>query len=276
MRWKYYNHAAVPLGAPHEEPDLEALEDGSVWGIPGKPLLARWTTDFDCQEETNWWYLIKDAPIEIEELSNHSKKHIRQGLNRCDIRVIEYKKWEEIYEVFKLACENYRGLIKTESKENFYETCINSKKFVFWGAYERNSQKLIGYLMVKEYLEYVEILTAKFNPQYLCTHMSDALYYTIINWYMDKAGIKYISSGQRNINHVTNTQEYKIKTFGYRKAYCRLHIKYRAWLGIFVCVIYPFRKVFSLFDRYHCFHLLNSILHMEEICRGNRENKKRE
>lgn len=29
--WKYYNHAVIPLTAPHISVDLEALNDGSVW-----------------------------------------------------------------------------------------------------------------------------------------------------------------------------------------------------------------------------------------------------
>lgn len=31
--WKYYNHAAIPTMAPHEEPDLQPLRDKSIWKI---------------------------------------------------------------------------------------------------------------------------------------------------------------------------------------------------------------------------------------------------
>ncbi|WP_287725648.1 hypothetical protein [Anaerostipes sp.] len=33
--WKYYNHAAIPTTAPHEMPDLRAIENGDVWKIGG-------------------------------------------------------------------------------------------------------------------------------------------------------------------------------------------------------------------------------------------------
>ena len=33
--WKYYNHAAIPTTAPHEMPDLRAVEKGDVWKIGG-------------------------------------------------------------------------------------------------------------------------------------------------------------------------------------------------------------------------------------------------
>ena len=48
--WKYYNHAAIPTTAPHEEPNTVPISDNSIWKVRGgTPLLARWTTDFD------WW-----------------------------------------------------------------------------------------------------------------------------------------------------------------------------------------------------------------------------
>ena len=31
----------------------------------GVPLLIRWTTNFDCEEKTEWWYCIKDTPFDI-------------------------------------------------------------------------------------------------------------------------------------------------------------------------------------------------------------------
>ena len=54
--WQYYNHAAIPNSAPNEDPDITPINDNTIWQMDGgKPLLARWTTDFDCKEKTNWW-----------------------------------------------------------------------------------------------------------------------------------------------------------------------------------------------------------------------------
>ena len=33
--WKYYNYATIPTTAPHEMPDLRAVENGDVWKIGG-------------------------------------------------------------------------------------------------------------------------------------------------------------------------------------------------------------------------------------------------
>lgn len=37
--WKYYNHAAIPTTAPHEEPNMIPINDGSIWKIRGGVLL---------------------------------------------------------------------------------------------------------------------------------------------------------------------------------------------------------------------------------------------
>ena len=29
--WKYYNHALIPTCAPHETPNLEALQNPAIW-----------------------------------------------------------------------------------------------------------------------------------------------------------------------------------------------------------------------------------------------------
>lgn len=33
--WSYYNHAAVPTTAPHEEANTEPISDGSIWKNAG-------------------------------------------------------------------------------------------------------------------------------------------------------------------------------------------------------------------------------------------------
>ena len=37
----YYNHATIPTTAPHEIPDLRAVENGDVWKIGGVFLYWR-------------------------------------------------------------------------------------------------------------------------------------------------------------------------------------------------------------------------------------------
>lgn len=33
--WKYYNHAVIPTTAPHEEANMEPIDNGYIWKIGG-------------------------------------------------------------------------------------------------------------------------------------------------------------------------------------------------------------------------------------------------
>lgn len=267
--WRYYNHAAIPTTAPHEEVDLAPINNGSVWKIPGHPLLARWTSDFDCGYQTNWWYIIKDQPIILDDLSSHSRKHIRQGLKKTKVEIIDNTKYaEELYEVSHAAFSKYENATNESSWQQFLDKCRQKSDSVFWGGFEKESGQLIAYCIVREKSDYVEVVTAKFNPNYLNTHISDVLYYTIINFYMIDKKKQYISSGERNINHHTNTQEYKERTLGYRKAYCKLNIKYKWPLNIVINCIYPFRNILKKYENNNIIHLIMGIMKMEEIIRS--------
>ena len=98
------------------------------------------------------------------------------------------------------------------------------------------------------------------------------MYFHVLTHYLNECGKKYVCSGHRNINHKTNTQEYKIKRFGYRKAYCCLRIEYRPGVNVLIKVLFPFRKIFEKFDKITLVHQLNGVLKMEEIIRKSGEN----
>lgn len=42
MKWKYYNHAMIPDLPPHEEVDVFAIKDGSVWKLGGGKKHPFW------------------------------------------------------------------------------------------------------------------------------------------------------------------------------------------------------------------------------------------
>lgn len=139
------------------------------------------------------------------------------------------------------------------------------------GGYDNESGLLIGYMTVKVCDDYAEIKTAKFNPNFSNRGVSDALYHEVLDFYLNLSNKKYISSGSRNINHKTNTQEYKIRRFGYKKAYCKLHIKYNPKINLIIKILYPFKRIFYLFDKISFVHQINGVLKMEEIKRKDKK-----
>ena len=187
--WKYYNHAAIPTCAPHEMPDLTPVEDGSIWHIEGKkPLLVRYTTDWDCGYDTGWWYLIREAPFNIEELSKNSRKHIRGSLKKNRVEKIDPLRYvDELYECYHQAFLKYKMADNEVSFDAFKSSCEkhNYLGIEYWAGFSQESGKLIGYMTIKPHNNWVEIYTAKFNPLYLNNLVSDALYATILSYYLN-------------------------------------------------------------------------------------------
>ena len=272
--WKYYNHAMVPDGRPDQEPELTPVENGEIWSNVhggGTPLLARWTTDWDCGYETNWWYCIKDTPVILENLGKQARKDIRKGLKNCTVRIIECLRFsEQLYECYEQAWLHYKNVGEPTSKEAFIRNCERTSLLTYWAAFENETGKLIGYMSVSEHETYAEICTAKFYPVYLHLQVSAAMYYTVLNHYLEKENIRFVSSGSRSINHTTQTQDYKERTFGYRKAYCKLHIEYNPKIKWIINIAYPFKNLLKHFDGIRSAHLLNSVLKMEEIVRSQK------
>ena len=269
--WHYYNHAAIPSVSPVESANMFPLENGEIWKISGgTPLLARWTTDFDCGYETNWWYVIKDTPFDINLLKAKRRYEINTALRNFDTKIInpcEYK--EDLYRIqvaaFSAYPEKYRPKV---NKNEFADRIDKWTKYIVFGAFAKESGKLEGYaLLTRSSNSFFEFNVLKTNPAYEKYSVNAALVEAIVSHYKEllyNGGI--ICDGSRSINHETHFQDYLEKYFGFRKAYCKLHIAYNPKIKWIVKILFPIRKLLYFFDRIGTFHQINSVLHMEELC----------
>ena len=274
--WKYYNHAAIPTTAPHEAPDESALLNGDVWSIDGgTPLLARWTTEFDCGHETNWWYVIKDTPFDINALKAKRRYEINKGIKNFYVKEIDPTIYgEDLYNVqiaaFSAYPQKYRP---TVVKEKFLTSVETWRRFVCFGAFHKETGELCGYaLLLKESEQYIDFCVLKTCPEHEKNGVNAALVYIILehfNSFFVNGG--YICDGSRSINHETAFQDYLEKYFEFRKSYCKLHIKYNPKLKWAISMAYPLRKILLKFDGVGVLHQLNAVLRMEEIARENNE-----
>ncbi|RGD94654.1 hypothetical protein DW644_05485 [Clostridiales bacterium AM23-16LB] len=250
--WEYYNHALVPTLPPHIDPDTSWMKDSTKWKeyAGGKmPLFARWVSDFDCSEETQWWCIIKDTPFDIMSLKSNRRSLITRGLKRVDVKVIvpadyadqmanilikEWKYYDDSYE---------EGNDRREQTEEFKKlTRENLGNSEYLGAFLKDTDTMIGYAIYNLFDDWIEYSVVKTDPEYLNTQVNAALAYFGVERYM-RPGIKYIHGGWRTMIHESNYQEYLLKNFGFRKAYCKLHIQYRPLMQIAVNVLYPLRGI---------------------------------
>lgn len=138
---------------------------------------------------------------------------------------------------------------------------------IVFGVFCREDDRLCGYATVSEYNTYCILAQQKVIPEYEKMQINAALVDGVLLYYNEriKNGYKLVD-GQRNVLHQTGFQDYLIKYFGFRKAYCRLNIKYRGWVGVAVKILYPFKNWISR-KKGKVFLKINGVLKMEEIRR---------
>ena len=274
-KWEYYNHALVPTTAPHIEPDTSWMKNKRAWKkySGGKhPLLARWITDFDCGYETEWWHCIKDEPFDIDKISAKKRYEIHKGLKNVEVRMIDPKEYaDQLTEVLCKARIRY-GAKKSNARkreiirESFLEDPTEPTEYI--GAFLRKTGTLVGYGIYEVHEDWVLQSVIKTDPDYLKCNTNAALVaFALERYFGEGFSIKYLTNGTKNILHETNYHEYLIKYFGFRKAYCHLHIKYRGIAGASLAVLYPFRKLIYKIKGRGPIRMVRSILKMEEIHR---------
>jgi hypothetical protein len=264
--WRKYNGALIPDQPPHIRiNDSNNLIKKKIRS--NNAYFARWTTDFDCNEETNFWYVICDEFISIDKLSRNTRNQIRRGLRKCDVRIVDKRIIiEEGFESYYAAFLNYSTHIKPKNKAEFQDELLAfDSEWEFWGIY--NEEKMIGYCQNKIVGKYCDYSTIKFHPNYLKLYPSYALFYTMNKYYLDEKGFDYVNDGARSISHETNIQEFLIKKFKFRKAYCKLNVIYNLRIGFLVKLLYSFRLVLKLLN-FEPFTKLNILLDQEKIRRS--------
>lgn len=271
--WKYYKSAIVSALDPHKLPDLSPVNDNSIWkAFDKKAYFVRWTDNYDCKIETNWWFIIKDSPFDINQLKAKRRYVINNGIKNFDVRVIDdaEKYAEEFFTVAKDAYLDYPKEYRPEINHDKFVNGVHSwAKYDVLAAFDRENQKLSGYVCLKRGTESINFQMQRVLRSAEKRNVNAALVYGILEFYHDdlEKGC-YIYDGERSVLHETAFQDYLEKYFDFRKAYCRLNIKYKKNIAVMVKVLYPMRGILRKFNKIGMINKINAILRMEEIIRN--------
>lgn len=268
--WRYYNHAAIPSIAPHEEVDTTPIMNNEIWQIEEKPFLARWTSDWDCGFETNWWYVIKDKPFDISVLKSKRRYEINKGNKNFVVKEIDPVEWsEDIYRVTVAAYETYPESYRPQiSHDSFIAEVKGWNFYKTYGAFSIDDNFLCGYACLIKDGIYIDFCMMKAIPEKEKLGLNAAMVNMILvdhDDFLKNDG--YICDGARSIQHETAFQDYLEKYFGFRKAYCQLHIVYSPRYKKLVNFVYKFRNLIKVFDKIPVVRKINALLIMEEIYR---------
>jgi hypothetical protein len=265
----------VPEVPPHIEIKLFG-EQAKKLLIKSKAYFLRWPSDFDCGFETEWWYIIRDKVIDLDEFDSKRRSEIKKGISKCIVKKVDAEYIAKNgYEVYISAFASYDTFQKPAGQEEFYNSMMSRKGnqiYDFWVAFNKTDSKIISYYMNRVGVDCCIYSTGKFNPDFKKNNAHHALVYEMTNYYINELGLKYVCAGARSISHKTNVQEFLIHKLHFRKAFCKLNIIYNPIVRIVVNVLYPFRNVISKIDTDVC-NKITVLLRQEKIRKSFRRPK---
>lgn len=278
--WQYYNHAAIPTKEPKRSVNIKPIENGSIWTIDGnKPLFVRYTSDFDCGYETEWWHIIKDSKYEPEKLPSIKRRHIRKGRENFITKVIT-----PINYITQLAnvCEDafldypeaYRpNFDKVKYSESIRKGSLSNN--VVFASFDNITNELSGFLVAEKVGMCIDLKQLKVKREAEKKKVNFALIDAFLTYYNNMLEKNYyIFNNERNIVHDTNFPEFLCKYFGFRKTYCKLHMVYNPLIKPYIYILFLFRRyIKSISHKHPLLYKISAVLEMERIARKCRHMK---
>ena len=244
--WKKYNGTLIQSNPPHFKLEVSNNEVKQLIKRHNS-YFARWCSDFDSKNKTDFWYIINDTPLMIEDYSVKVRNTIRKGLKELDVRMIKREKFvNDAFEVYLSAIERYNTRSAMLEKEFVDQVYQKEHEIDLWGIYKES--KMVGYAIVKVDVDVCEYQSIKFDPSYFKLYPSEALIYILNQTYLNERNFRYVNSGSRSLHHNTNFQLFLTKKFKFRKAYCKMHIIYSPWVKIILAILFPLRFIINMFN----------------------------
>lgn len=260
--YKLYKQAWIFSKDSHLESELHQSVVNSLLGLGG--VIVRNTYNFDCLEETSFWYVIKDTFGGMEELSSKMRNQIKRCFRSMRVeRISRDFLLNNGYEVFVRAAESYAIKLQPPTREEFAARIRNAAENEYWGVIDIETENLVAFSMNFVSDESCEYRTMKAIPEYQKRYAYYGLIYEMNRYYLDEQKLKYVNDGARSITGHSNIQPFLIDKFKFRKAYCHIKVHYKWWFGLLVKILYPFRKL--ILNR-----KVKAILDMETMARNNK------
>jgi hypothetical protein len=154
------------------------------------------------------------------------------------------------YSIYIKHYERYKDVIFPPiDKQRFRESRIIddlSNNIDFFGIFDKNTSTMIGFALNKIIDNSCEYITLRALPEYLKSNYPFyGLIYHMNEYYLSDKKMKYVSDGSRSITEHSNIQPFLEQKFKFRRAFCKLNIKYALWLKIIITILYPFRRIIN-------------------------------
>ena len=260
-KYRLYKGAWIYDHDPHNEVKLSDKDIKRLLGEDG--MMVRNVYDFDCPQQTSFWYVIKDSFGGMEELSPKMRNQVKRCFKTMRVEKISSEVLlKHGYEVFVLAADNYKVKATPPTKSEFESRLKTADENEFWACFDIATDRMVAFCMNAVTSESCEYRTMKAIPEYQKQYAYYGLIYEMNRYYLEQRGLKYVNDGARSITEHSNIQPFLIDKFRFRKAYCNIKIHYKWWLGVAIKLLYPFRNIIQV-------RKVRAILNMESMVKKN-------
>ena len=259
-QYRFYRNTWIFLEESREK--LLSSKEANVL-LRKRGLMLRNTYNFDTEEKTAFWFIIKDMMEDISELPFSARRNIRRALRFYNIKRIDINEFaEKAYPIIVSAQRSYKVKSRITSENEFrseIESYRNNDNKDFWIVERKNDNQAVAIAINTIKQDSCEYDTMRCTPQALKdrSYPYYGLIYEMNRFYLGEKKLKYVNDGSRSITEHSKIQEFLIHNFKFRKAYCKLKVHYKWWLSVVIKALFPFRNIIPLRN-------IKAILRMEE------------
>ncbi len=205
--------------------------------------MVRNTYNWDKQEETAFWFVIKDSFLGIEELPSKARNQVRKSQKIYDFKKVDAEEMiMKGLELYNLSRERFGNKDLYVNREQFTKNYCGGDKD-FWLGTDKVSGLPQCFAINKCYKDYCSYLTMGVNPNApSSTYPMYGLILEMNRYYLEEKRLKYVLDGARSITEHSNIQPFLEQKFRFRKAFCDIQVYYKPWFNVIIKVLYPFRN----------------------------------
>lgn len=238
-----YQHCLMSAEAPHILVDEEEIKKEFK---KSKAWFAQYVTEFDLRETTSRWYCLKDEEYDISKFKSKMRYEINKGRKNFFVKLIDPNDYKQkIFDIDKIKFAEYPSKYRPSLASNCDEHLSRqtNEGGEWFGLFTLNEDELVGYVIVLEKGNYVNLKVMAVLPSTFKKNSSAALIDGVLRHYQEQEKKFYICDGARNIRHITNFQDYLVSTFDFRFAYCRTKLIYKWWCKMLIIILRPFKNI---------------------------------
>ncbi len=241
-----YKGVWVSEHAPHNIQKLTDKDCDALFKQGG--FAIREISDFDVPTETSFYAVIKDQFGDMEELSKKVRTKVRKAQKTYEIRkatLDEMLKYGA--DIYYAAYSKYKVKSIPETKETLearFRKVDASDDYDAWIMFRIEDNAPVGWAITHIFENMCEYETVKVDAAFLdSTYPSYGLFFAMNQHYLGERKLSYVNAGWKSVTHHSNIQEFLIEQFNFRKAYCKMKMRYKFPLNIIVSLLYPLRKI---------------------------------